>query len=192
MEKLEVHAVQTALVAIDLQRGIVGREWAPYVSADVVRRTVEIANALRARGGTVVWVRVDLAQLLTLPADAPNTAAAVATPLHASALVDELGVQADDVVITKRQWGAFYGTELDQQLRRRGIRSLIMAGIATNYGVESTARCAFDRGYEQVFAEDAMTSVNKQAHDFPLQYVFPRMGRIRTTAQILAALNGGA
>jgi nicotinamidase-related amidase len=91
-------------------------------------------------------------------------------------------------VITKRQWGAFYGTELDLQLRRRGIRTIVIGGIATNFGVESTARDAFERGYEQVFAEDAMSSVSAEAHRFAVSVVFPRIGRVRSTDEILQAL----
>ena len=54
-----------------------------------------------------------------------------------SELADGLAA-AGDIVITKRQWGAFHGTELDLQLRRRGIRGIVLGGIATNFGVEFT------------------------------------------------------
>ncbi len=84
-------------------------------------------------------------------------------PAIASQLVPESGVQDGDIVIVKRQWGAFYGTGLDQQLRRRGIRTIMIGGIATNIGVESTAREAFDRGYEMVFVEDAMSTISPEA-----------------------------
>jgi nicotinamidase-related amidase len=99
-------------------------------------------------------------------------------------------VQDGDVRITKRQWGAFYGTDLDLQLRRRGIRTLAMSGIATNFGVESTARAAFDRGYELVFVEDAMTSLAAEPHAFTVKELFPRMGRVRSTGEFLAAVAG--
>jgi nicotinamidase-related amidase len=97
-------------------------------------------------------------------------------------------VQAGDLIVTKRQWGAFYGTDLEQHLRRRGIRTIVIGGIATNFGVESTARAAFDQGYEVVFAEDAMSSVSAEVHEFPIKNVFPRMGRVRTVEQIVKAL----
>lgn len=84
--------------------------------------------------------------------------------------------------------GAFYGTDLEQQLRRRNIRTIILGGIATNFGVECTARSAFDRGYQLVFAEDAMSSVSAEAHQFSVDTIFPRMGRVRSTAQIITAL----
>jgi nicotinamidase-related amidase len=93
--------------------------------------------------------------------------------------------------VTKRQWGAFYGTELDQLLRRRGIKTLIMSGIATNYGVESTAREAFDRGYELIFAEDAMSSMSAEAHRFSSENVFRTMGRVRSTRALIDLFQAG-
>jgi nicotinamidase-related amidase len=177
----------TALVLIDLQNGIVGRQLAPYASADVVRNEVRLADALRAKRGLVIFVRVMVGEVLNLPVDAPTPRPANIPP-EASELVPELHVQAGDVVISKRQWGAFYGTDLEQQLRRRQIRTIVMGGIATNFGVESTARAAQDRGYELVFAEDAMSSMSAEAHEFAVSNIFPRMGRIRSTDQVLAAI----
>ena len=106
----------------------------------------------------------------------------------ASQLVAESGYQAGDLLITKRQWGAFYGTELNQQLRRRKVQTIILGGIATNFGVESTARDAFDRGYELIFVEDAMSSLSVPAHDFAIQNIFPRVGRVRTVEEVLKKL----
>jgi nicotinamidase-related amidase len=177
----------TAVALIDLQQGIVGRQAAPHATADVVRNGVRLADALRAKGGLVVFVRVNVSEVLSLPVDAPTPRPANVPP-EASELVPELNVQTGDVVVTKRQWGAFYGTDLEQQLRRRQIRTVVMGGIATNIGVESTARAAYDRGYELVFAEDAMSSVSAEAHGFAVSTTFPRMGRVRSTEQVLAAL----
>jgi nicotinamidase-related amidase len=94
----------------------------------------------------------------------------------------------NDVLLCKRQWGAFYGTELDLQLRRRHVDTVVIGGIATNFGVESTARNGYELGYQLVFAEDAMTSFSKTNHDFATQNIFPRLGRVRTTFEILKAL----
>jgi nicotinamidase-related amidase len=185
--ELSLNPKMTALVLIDLQRGIVGRQAAPHAAADVVRNGVRLADALRAKGGLVVFVRVNISELLSVPVDAPTSRPANVPP-DASELVPELNVQAGDVVVTKRQWGAFYGTDLEQQLRRRQIRTVVMGGIATNIGVESTARAAYDRGYELVFAEDAMSSVSGEAHGFAVSTIFPRMGRVRSTEQVLTAI----
>jgi nicotinamidase-related amidase len=145
---------------------------------------------MRDRGAMVVYVHVLLGELLARPADAPlRKAGAAAPPPEASQLVPEAGVEATDIVIVKRQWGAFYGTGLDQLLRRRNIKTLILGGVMTNYGVESTARAAYDIGYELVFAEDAMSSITAEAHDFACKNTFRTMGRVRSTAHLLQALN---
>jgi nicotinamidase-related amidase len=189
MTSLQFDPKSTALVLIDLQHGIVGRPLAPHSAADAISRAAQLAAALRAKGGTVAYVRVDVAQVLHLPVDAPTRdPSAPPPPAIASEIVPESGYQPTDLLITKRQWGAFYGTELDQQLRRRRIRTIVLGGIATNFGVESTARAAFDRGYELIFVDDAMSSVSATAHEFAVQNIFPRMGRVRKTEQVLEAL----
>jgi nicotinamidase-related amidase len=189
MTSLQFDPKSTALVLIDLQHGIAGRPLAPHSAADAIARAAQLADALRAKGGTVAYVRVDMAQVLHLPVDAPTRdPSAPPPPAIASEIVPESGYQPTDLLITKRQWGAFYGTELDQQLRRRRIRTIVLGGIATNFGVESTARAAFDRGYELIFVDDAMSSVSATAHEFAVQNIFPRMGRVRKTEQVLEAL----
>ena len=182
----------TALVVIDLQRGIVARPTEPHASADVIRNATGLADALRARGGLVALVRVaysaDFRDGLRPECDDPGWARAGAPPPDFSELVPELGPRPGDLVVTKRQWGAFYGTELDLQLRRRGVRAIVLCGIATCYGVESTARDAYERGYTQVFAEDAMAALTAEDHQHTVTRILPRLGRVRRTAEILTAL----
>jgi nicotinamidase-related amidase len=188
-QALSFDPATTALISIDLQHGIVGRPLAPHPADQVIRNTVRAADALRAKGGTVVFVHVQLDDMLHLPADAPTrTPDAPPPPAEASQLLPQLNIQPRDVVITKRQWGAFYSTNLEQQLRRRGIRTIVMSGIATNFGVESTARAAYDQGFAQIFLEDAMTSMDADAHRFAIQAIFPRMGQVRSTEDFVAAL----
>jgi nicotinamidase-related amidase len=103
-------------------------------------------------------------------------------------IVPELGPKPGDFVITKHQWGAFHGTELDLQLRRRGITTIVMCGIATNIGVESTARFAFEYGYNQIFAEDAMAALSLEEHQFTVTKTFSRIGLVRKTKEVLADL----
>jgi nicotinamidase-related amidase len=103
--------------------------------------------------------------------------------------IDELRADpAVDILIQKRQWGAFYGTDLDLQLRRRGVTNIVLCGIATSIGVESTARDAWERSYNLTFVSDAMTDMNADAHDRALQIIFPRIGEIGTTDQVLEKL----
>lgn len=151
MNELNIDIGRTALVQIDLQNFNVQRELAPHPAERVVGNCVLLAGEMRNRGGMVIFVRVQLDELLMPVADNPMFKPGTPTPPpEASYMAEEAQVQASDHVVTKRQWGAFYATELDQLLRRRGIKTIIMAGIATNYGVESTARAAFDRGYELI------------------------------------------
>jgi nicotinamidase-related amidase len=178
----------TALVLIDLQRGIVSREVAPHTAAEVLDRSAKLAAKIRQSGGTAIYVRVLLSEVLSPPADVSFPRANTGPPPEASDLVPEAGMLPGDVLVTKRQWGAFHGTDLEQQLRRRGIRTIVLGGVATNIGVESTARSAHDLGYELVFAEDAMSSMSAEAHEFPIKNIFPRMGRVRSVEQIMTAL----
>jgi len=190
MTSLSLDPAATALIIIDLQRGIVARQAAPHSSAEVVTRCANLADAFRKQNALVVLVHVAFSddnrdRLKPVADSAPP---AMPTPADWSEIVPELGPRSGDIVITKRQWGAFYGTALDLQLRRRGIRTLVYGGIATNFGVESTARDAYERGFEQVFVEDAMSGLTAEAHQFAVTTIFPRMGRVRSTDEVLAAI----
>ena len=174
----------TALVLVDLEHSTVSSA-APQ-SAAVIKNAVLLSTAFRRAGGMVIFTRVLVTEMLNQKVDsaAPKNSS---PPANASELVPELDRQPGDVVVTKRQWGAFYGTDLEQQLQRRGIRTIILGGIATNMGVESTARDAFDRGYDLVFAEDAMAGISPAAQEFAVKTMFPHMGRVRSTDQIVNA-----
>jgi nicotinamidase-related amidase len=187
---LDLAPETTALVVIDLQRGIASRQVAPHSAGQVLERAARLAAQFRRRNATVVLVRVafskDDRDRLVQPADEAPPSATV--PADFSELMPALDHQPSDLVITKRQWGAFYGTELDLQLRRRGVRTLVMCGISTNFGVESTARDGWERGYAIVFAEDAMAGMSAEAHQFAISTTFRRLGRIRSTDQVLSAM----
>jgi nicotinamidase-related amidase len=169
----------------------VARSPAPHSGPEVVSRASAVAGALRKAGGTVVWVRVtpsaDGRDALRPPADAPMVTPAE-RPENWAELVPELDRRPEDLVITKRQWGAFYGTELDLQLRRRAVDTIILCGITTNIGVESTARDAYERGYRQIFVEDATSARSAEEHEFVMRTAFARMGLVRSTAEVLRAL----
>ena len=189
---LSLDPTTTALVLIDLQHGIVAMDVHPQPSSAVVAQAKKMADAFRAAHAPVVWVTVGTlgAQDALAPLADAMPPPAAAKPANWSTVVDAAGAQASDLHITKRQWGAFYGTELDLQLRRRGIRTIVLAGISTNVGVESTARDAYERGYHQVFVSDAMASPSAEAHANTLKFTFPRIGLTRSTVDVLAALAG--
>ena len=179
-----------ALVLIDLQIGICSRETAPHAAVDVVERSAELARAFRARGLPVILVTLGWAADM---ADAPRQRYAAAIPAPADpdafvAIVPELGAQPGDILVRKHQWGAFHGTDLDVQLRRRGVDQIVLAGIATNMGVESTARAAWEHGYSIVFAEDATSSFSTEMHDFSFRNIFPRLGLVSDCPSIIAGL----
>jgi len=190
MNELNLSPAQTALVAIDLQNMIVSRATQPHDARLVVERTAQLATALRAKSGFIVWVRVtasvDGKDRLHPVCDQPWTPPRELPP-DANEYVSGLSIQPSDHLITKRQWGAFYGTDLDLQLRRRGLTTILLTGIATNIGVESTARAAFELGYEQIFVEDAMSALAAAQHEHTVTHIFPRMGRVCRTAEVLAA-----
>jgi nicotinamidase-related amidase len=177
----------TALVLIDLQRGIVARPCEPRSGAEVVHNAARLARAARESGALVVLVRVsfppDFANAVRTDVDERSP---VAPTPGWDELVDELR-PLGDVVIVKRQWGAFYGTSLDLELRRRGRRNLVLGGISTNFGVESTARDAWERNYQLVLVEDAMTGFSTEAHTFAITRIFPRLGRVCETEDVLQA-----
>jgi len=104
-------------------------------------------------------------------------------------LVAELHTGPDDIVVTKRNWGAFFGTDLDLQLRRRGVTQIVLAGVATSIGVESTARAAHEHGYHVTLATDAMTDRDGDAHRNSIEKIFPRLGETGTTAEIIELLD---
>ncbi|MEJ2478568.1 MAG: hydrolase [Acidihalobacter sp.] len=192
MSEIALDAARTALVVIDLQRGIVGRETAPHPAAEVVRRSALLLQAARRVGALPVLVHVggapDHVDRLRQSADQP--AALQPLPPDWSDFVDECMPLPGEVAILKRQWGAFYGTDLDLQLRRRGIDTIILCGIATEVGVESTARDAYEHNYRQVFVEDAMGALDAKSHRNSVERIFPRIGHVRSTEQVLALLGG--
>ncbi len=189
MDSLNPHA--TALVLVDLQKGILGFPLAPHSGAAVLQSAAQLAKRFRAAGAAVVLTRVtwsrNFADALQQPVDRPLPGPAE-LPSEWGDFPAALEENAGDIIITKRQWGAFHGTELDLQLRRRGIKTIVLGGIATNMGVESTARQAWEHGYEIVFADDAISSINPELHSFAMQSIFPIIGRVRRSADIMASV----
>lgn len=190
MTSLQLDPRKTAFVVIDLQHGIVARDTTPHLSRSVVKQCARLATRCREVHATVALVHVafspDGRDRLSPRADAPVPSAPMSRDW--SEIVPEMGPEPGDLVITKRQWGAFYGTDLDLQLRRRGVSTILLGGISTNFGVESTARAAYELGYDLVFVEDAMSGLTDGAHAFAMTTIFPRIGIVRSTEQVIAAL----
>lgn len=182
MKMKDIDFTKTALVLIDLQKGIV-----PIGGDEIVEKSVQLVNRFREQNGFISFVRVDFQDgkdALTPETD-QKPSAPQERPADWAEFDSRLNVQETDYIVTKRQWGAFFGTDLDLQLRRRGINTIVLCGIATNIGVESTAREAFQYGYNQIFITDAMATFTKEEHEATLSYIFPKIGKLRTTQQFL-------
>jgi len=193
---LEIDKGKTALVVIDLQKGILAMPAQPYSTATVVANASRLADAFRKSGMPVFLVHVTASEADRLKPIADQQPWSTGggqqqRPKDWAEIVPELGPKDNDVVIAKKQWGAFYGTDLDLQLRRRGLDTIVLCGISTNVGVESTARFAYEYGYQQIFAEDATAARSVEEHSNSFDHTFKRIGRVRSTDEILAALKQG-
>jgi nicotinamidase-related amidase len=186
MAELQLDPKKTALVLIDLQNAVVGMNPVPHTAAQVVENSRKLAEAFR--GAPVVYVRVDLNDFMKLPVDQPHNRGDEPLPAAASEITPSAGFQPGDILVTKRHWGAFAGTDLEQQLKSRGIDTVVLTGISTNAGVESTARQGTGLGFAFVLVEDACSSQNAEHHRFAFENIFPRLTRVRTTDEVLAAL----
>jgi nicotinamidase-related amidase len=175
---------RTALLVVDLQEGIVGLPTA-HPAADVVGRAASLAAAFRPRKLPVVLINVaggapgrnEIPRSTSGPK--PNW----------TDLVPRLQASDDDHLVTKKRWNAFYGTSLHEYLQSADVTQVVIAGIATSIGVETTARSAHDHGYHVTLAIDAMTDLDAQAHDNSVGRVFPKLGETATTAELLTLLD---
>jgi len=188
MAELQFDPKKTALVLIDLQNAIVGMNPVPHTAAQVVENSKKLADAFRGQGAPVVYVRVDLNDFMKFPVDQPHNLGDKPLPTAASEIAPSAGFQPGDILVTKRHWGAFAGTDLEQQLKSRGIDTVVLTGISTNAGVESTARQGTGLGLAFVLVEDACSSQNAEHHRFAFENIFPRLARVRTTDEVLASL----
>ncbi|WP_059041316.1 isochorismatase family protein [Paenibacillus rubinfantis] len=176
---------KTSLVVIDLQKWI-GSSYAPYSAEMVIANAAKLAHHFRNKGAFVTFVRVSSKDFKDMPSPLLDSTPPKLNLIEGwDELVPELGVTETDHIITKKQWGAFHGTDLDLQLRRRNIDTIALCGIASGIGVDTTAREAFQHGYQLVFAIDAMTGFTEAEHEHVRNVIFPRIGRIRTTEEIL-------
>jgi len=167
----------TALVLIDLQNGILGRKLEPIPAGELIKRGKALAGGFRAAGALVVLVNVTpVAEEPPRQVDEPSALPKI-LPEGFSDLAPGLA-QPGDLKITKTSWGAFSVPELDLKLRERGVRTIALGGVATQFGVESTARQAWELGYELVIVSDATTSIAPEAHDNSMRRILPRIARI--------------
>ncbi len=173
----------TALIVVDLQKGIVGAPLAHPVAA-VIARARKLIDVFRQRGLPVALVNVAGGA----PGRTEQQRQFAAPPPGWTDLVPELDRRDGDIVVTKRTWGAFASTDLERQLKSRGVTQVVIAGVATATGVESTARQAYELEFNVTLAIDAMTDRRAEAHDCSIRNVFPRLGETGTSQEIIDLL----
>jgi len=161
---------------------------------DIVLRSAALANAFREHHLPVVATRVGFS---ADGGDVVRTRTAANTPMvtfgpEGTVMRPELRLDENAILITKRGWNAFYGTELDLQLRRRGISGIVLAGISTSVGIESAARAAAERDYQLTIVTDAVTDTDLGAHNNSLKAIFPKIAELATTDEVVAALDARA
>jgi nicotinamidase-related amidase len=174
---------KTALVVVDLQKGLVSLPTVRPID-DIIKNSAALADAFRRRQLPVVLVNV--------AGGAPGRteqAHSAERPAGWTDLIPDLHQQRLDHLVTKRTWGAFTNTDLDAHLNGAGVTQIVLAGVATSIGVESTARNAYELGYNVTLAVDAMTDMNADAHTNSITRIFPRLGETGTTADIIGLLN---
>ena len=174
---------KTALVVIDLQKGLAAYPTV-HPFAGVVANAATLAAEFRRRGLSVVLVNASGGA----PGRTEQARRATAFGPEFIELLPELGRQPHDILVTKTTWGAFASTDLEARLRTIGATQIVLAGVATSIGVESTAREAFGLGFNVTLAVDAMTDMSAEAHDNSVTRIFPRLGETGTTAEIVALL----
>jgi nicotinamidase-related amidase len=177
----------TALIVVDLQKGIVSYPTVPPIEP-VIKNAAALAAAFRRRGLPVVLVNVTGGA----PGRAEQARRLGELPPGWSDFVPELDQQPSDHTVTKKTWGAFTNTDLETHLRKFGVTQVVIVGVATSIGVESTARHAYELGFNVTLAVDAMTDMNSEAHTNSIERIFPRLGETGTTGEIIALLNRGS
>ncbi len=171
---------RTALIVIDLQKGIAGIPCA-HPMAEVVTKASDLAATFRRHNLPVVLVNV----IGVAPGRAEQGHRGDAFPPDFADLLPELDAQPTDQLVSKRTWGAFTGTNLEAYLNSSGITQIVVCGVATSIGVESTARQAHELGFNVTLATDAMTDISAEAHANSVDRIFPRLGETGTTQEII-------
>jgi ureidoacrylate peracid hydrolase len=166
-----------------LQAARANRMMVAYAAANHRADNLTSAHTIRDTDGRLNPIPVD---------QPPDVKAVLDGGTWEAAVIDEIAPAPEDYIIPKYRWSAFYQTYLDLALRTRGINTIIIAGGSTDVGVASTAYAARDMDYNLVFVSDASGSPETDNNDQFMRRIFPRMGRVRTAAQVTEMLKAGA
>jgi nicotinamidase-related amidase len=174
----------TALIVIDLQKGIVDGHFIHPIG-EIIDRTRALIDVFRAKKLPIVLVNV-AGRPPGRTEQGPRSSTSFAGGW--TDFLPELDRQPGDIVVTKRSWGAFATTDLEGQLKARGVTQVVVTGVATSGGVEATARQAYEQGFNVSLALDAMTDIREEAHQYSIRNVFPRVGETGSTKEIISLL----
>jgi len=174
----------TALIVIDLQKGIVDGNFIHPIG-NIIDRTRALIDVFRAKNLPVVLVNV-VGRAPGRTEQGPRSS--ISSSEGWTDLLPQLDQQSSDIVVTKRSWGAFATTDLERQLQARGVTQVVVTGVATSGGVEATARQAYEQGLNVTLAFDAMTDTRQEAHEYSVRNVFPRVGETGSTQEIISLL----
>jgi nicotinamidase-related amidase len=174
---------KTALIVVDLQKGLIGSPLTHPLNK-VVERSRALVDAFRAHRLPIVLVNVAGGA----PGRTEQPPRQRSFPPGWTDFIPEIEQQPADIVVTKRTWGAFAGTDLESRLKALGVTQVVICGVATGTGVESTARQAYEQGFNVTLALDAMTDLRAETHDYSIRHVFPRLGETGTAQDIIDLL----
>ncbi len=176
---------QAALIVVDLQQGIVGLPLA-HPTDQIVARCTALIAAFRERGRPVVLVNVAGSPAGRTDAGRGGQRS---FPDGWTDLIPELDQRPGDLLVTKHARSAFTNTGLADRLRGLGVTQVVVTGIATSSGVESTARDAHEQGFHVTLPVDAMTDPELARHEHSVAHIFPRIAETGVTADVLRALD---
>lgn len=176
----------TALIVIDLQKGVVNGNFIHPIEG-VIERTRDLIDAFRAQDLPLVLVNV-AGRAPGRTEQGPRSGLSFSEGW--TDLLPQLDRQPGDILVTKRSWGAFASTDLERELKARGVTQVVVTGVVTSGGVEATARQAYEQGFNVTLALDAMTDMREEAHEYSVRNVFPRLGETGSTREIISLLEG--
>ena len=199
---LEISKAHTALLVMDFENDIVHPEGAfkdfgfAQMVADnnVLDKTSQLLAAARSSGVTVIYVSVKFREgYPERPANSGlwqglHGANALVEGTWGSQIHDQLTPEKGEPIVTKRGVSAFAASDIEQILHNKRIGTLILAGVATNFVVEGTARQACDLGYDTIVVGDCCASMSQEAHDSSLNTALPFLCTVSNLDEVSAAL----
>ncbi len=163
--------------------------------AELLSRVARAIAVARGAGVRIGYVRVAFsdADYDALPVTNKGFAAIAAGrrlyhEAPETAVHDAVAPEPGELVVRKTRVGAFSTTDLDEQLRERGIDSLILAGISTGGVVLSTVRDAADRDYRLYVLEDGCADRDDEVHGLLMRKIFPRQAHVVSIADLSGLL----